>query len=127
MIPSRLQLVGIHKRPRSSYLPTDTINELRTKHELPYLCVELVWDPPEGLHTSKQVSYQVFVRLIGPSNIVEEIKNTIQTELYNTNDDSPNKQILFKNDLLQRRLLANVTGNTFRSSESDNLGISYFI
>ncbi|CAH8868281.1 unnamed protein product, partial [Trichobilharzia szidati] len=119
MKPRKLHLVGIHKRSRLTTSRSDQ-SVARGIIDLPYLCVELAWDPPEGLHTTRQVSYQVFARLIGPQDLVNELTDTTlgSSEPYGAGLDRDNSG----HPLLHRRLLANVTGNTFRSSESDNIG-----
>ncbi|CAH8649137.1 unnamed protein product [Schistosoma haematobium] len=120
MKPRKLHLVDIHKRTRlTSVLSRTDQAGVHGQVDLPYLCVELAWDPPEGLHTTKQISYQVFVRLIGPQELIEELTDTTlsSSELY-----GPSLEREGGHPLLQRRLLANVTGNTFRSSESDRIG-----
>ncbi|CAH8622116.1 unnamed protein product [Heterobilharzia americana] len=118
MKPRKLHLVGIHKRSRLTSSRSDQAG-VRGIIDLPYLCVELAWDPPEGLHTTRQVSYQVFARLTGPQELVNELTDTAlaSSEIY-----GPNLERDGSHPMLQRRLLANVTGNTFRSSESDNIG-----
>ncbi|CAH8592122.1 unnamed protein product [Schistosoma turkestanicum] len=120
MKPRRLHLVDIHKRTRlaSSLSRTDQAI-LREIVDLPYLSIELAWDPPEGLHTTKQINYQVFARLTGPEELVKELSDTTysSSESYGSSLKREGAH-----PLLQRRLLANVTGNTFRSSESDNIG-----
>ncbi|VDP45802.1 unnamed protein product [Schistosoma mattheei] len=120
MKPRKLHLVDIHKRTRlTSVLSRTDQAGVHGQVDLPYLCVELAWDPPEGLHTTKQISYQVFVRLIGPQELIEELTDTTlsSSELYGSSLEREGGH-----PLLQRRLLANVTGNTFRSSESDRIG-----
>ncbi|CAH8638700.1 unnamed protein product [Schistosoma bovis] len=120
MKPRKLHLVDIHKRTRlTSVLSRTDQTGVHGQVDLPYLCVELAWDPPEGLHTTKQISYQVFVRLIGPQELIEELTDTTlsSSELYGSSLEREGGH-----PLLQRRLLANVTGNTFRSSESDRIG-----
>ncbi|CAH8616102.1 unnamed protein product [Schistosoma intercalatum] len=120
MKPRKLHLVDIHKRTRlTSVLSRTDQAGVHGQIDLPYLCVELAWDPPEGLHTTKQISYQVFVRLIGPQELIEELTDTTlsSSELYGSSLEREGGH-----PLLQRRLLANVTGNTFRSSESDRIG-----
>ncbi|CAH8664314.1 unnamed protein product [Schistosoma rodhaini] len=120
MKPRKLHLVDIHKRTRlTSVLSRTEQAGVHGQIDLPYLCVELAWDPPEGLHTTKQISYQVFVRLIGPQELIEELTDTTisSSELYGSSLEREGGH-----PLLQRRLLANVTGNTFRSSESDRIG-----
>ncbi|CAH8654020.1 unnamed protein product [Schistosoma rodhaini] len=120
MKPRKLHLVDIHKRTRLTSVLSGTEQAgVHGQVDLPYLCVELAWDPPEGLHTTKQISYQVFVRLIGPQELIEELTDTTlsSSELYGSSLEREGGH-----PLLQRRLLANVTGNTFRSSESDRIG-----
>lgn len=124
MKPLSLYLVGIHKRPRpQSVQPSHSVYQ--GLGEQSYLSVELAWDPPEGLRTSQQVTYQVYAQLIGPEDLLSELStqpgmDTAGTGSLTPGDPYPGTNMLLPVPL-RRRLLANVTGNTFRSSESDNI------
>ncbi|TPP66497.1 Receptor-type tyrosine-protein phosphatase delta [Fasciola gigantica] len=125
MKPLNLYLVSIHKRPRpQSVQPTHLAYQ--GVGEQSYLSVELAWDPPEGLRTSQQVTYQVYAQLIGPEDLINELStqpgmDAAAAGLLTSGDPYPGANMLLPAPL-RRRLLANVTGNTFRSSESDNIG-----
>ncbi|CAH8437384.1 unnamed protein product [Dicrocoelium dendriticum] len=132
MKPKNLHLVGIHKRPIPQPASSERLGPHK-KTELSYLSVELAWDPPEGLRTSQQITYQVAARLVGPSDHIAELSEQSGFgagditgsnnfgEFSGFEDTFLNEKALH-HPLLQRRLLANVTGNTFRSSENDDIG-----
>ncbi|GAA48182.1 receptor-type tyrosine-protein phosphatase delta [Clonorchis sinensis] len=136
MKPKNLHLVSIHKRPKPKPTHPDQLGYVGIA-EPSYLSIELAWDPPDGLRTSQQITYQVFVRLVGPEDLISELVEQqpgmsagesmatgygMYPEGGLVDDPSGyHNEALNLHPLLRRRLLANVTGNTFRSTDGDSI------